>query len=242
MKQKKIFGGMLCLMLLGVFAMSSCVQDDMYELYDDGFESGFVRKKKSKDYGNWPDPCGVNYPTSSANVPSAIDWIKTDVHTNPNPYPGECFTYALSNFSGNIGLIQMREKIGRAVFNNAPNWEVQYYNSVKDVCGAGLPTVYDESDPDHNWYDYEKELIKEHVGAEMMSDYDKEIFMRDHYNVYENLSHYRMIVMIKEPDGKGGYSYHSGILRKMDTRNVYIHDQYGKETKYGRTYVQCFYK
>ena len=38
-------------LLLGVFALSSCVQGDMYDLFDDEFESGFVRSKRSKDYG-----------------------------------------------------------------------------------------------------------------------------------------------------------------------------------------------
>ena len=59
-------------MLLCALALTSCVQDDMYELYDDGFESGFLRKKRSKDYGNMPDPCGINYPSSGANIPSTI--------------------------------------------------------------------------------------------------------------------------------------------------------------------------
>ena len=51
MKKNCMFGSIVVTMLLGVFALTSCVQDDMYELYDDGFESGFVRFKKSKDYG-----------------------------------------------------------------------------------------------------------------------------------------------------------------------------------------------
>ena len=257
MKQKKIFGGMSCLMLLGVFAMSSCVQDDMYELYDDGFESGFVRKKKSKDYGNWPDPCGINYPTTGATIPSTItptqemqeewykQWIINMVDHNPDPFPGEFVVYALYNSDegSDKSLTQIREEVGRDMFDNEPDWQLTYYSYVKDD-NEGLPTVYDENDPLHEWYEYEKDLLNRKGGVELMTRDAWNIFAEAHHLRNESLMHYRMIVMLKIPrnDGSNKYDYHFGRLRYMDRNYVYIQDQYSGASKYGKRYVQCCYR
>lgn len=69
-------------LLLGVFALSSCVQDDMYELYDDPFEIIGPRKKRAKDnYGQYN---GVNQnPNAYSDYPTMKqirDAIETHMH------------------------------------------------------------------------------------------------------------------------------------------------------------------
>lgn len=119
MKQKRKFGGMLGVMLLGVFALTSCVQDDMYELYDDGFESGFVRSKKRKDNG------GV----SESELNYARLWIASNA-----PIDGECVATTICSVTSK-SITEVRNLIGPEIFGNS-NWEVSY---VRYVQKGGIP-------------------------------------------------------------------------------------------------------
>lgn len=211
--------------LLGLtaIALSSCVQDDMYEWYEDELDGGFVRKKKSKDYGNWPAPSGINYPTSGANIPNSItpseelqrQWIINMVNNNPEPFLYECFTYALYNYSGSGSLLEMRQKIGRDVFNNKSNWQLDYYDYV--VNKGGLPTLRDGL----NEYEYEDQLVEEYTGAKRMEDNEWQDFYRD--NMYNANVSEKIIVMVHDRYGKP----HAGLIKSISGTKISLIDQYG---------------
>jgi hypothetical protein len=63
---------------LAAIALSSCVQDDMFDLYDEDYEAGFVRMKRNKDYGNGP---------GSTN---SIYYVKRNGQPCPPPDNNEC--------------------------------------------------------------------------------------------------------------------------------------------------------
>ena len=125
---------MLCLMLLGVFAMSSCVQDDMYELYDDDFESGFMRSKKSKDYGGGSSDGGF-----LAEYERRKQWVN-DPSTRGT---SECVAVSIANETGR-SIVDVRNQIGpMAVYGTYgvgnTYWEYYYYMAVNE--GDGITNI-----------------------------------------------------------------------------------------------------
>lgn len=137
MKKNSLFGSVASAMLLCVFALTSCVQDDMYEMYDDGFESGFVRMKKGKDMGgpstnnaqtfmaaaaatgSFPES-NFTVTTCDAIVGMCTEW--TNTHTKPNTnYHLECVGL---KFADNSALMYVDPYADVIETDNGIEWTV----------------------------------------------------------------------------------------------------------------------
>lgn len=212
MNKKRLFRSIASAMLLGVFTLSSCVQMDNYELYDDDSECLFVRRKSFKDNGNGSDPYQI-----------AKDWV----NKYEQPAPKECFTYALHLFSGKT-MAQIRNTIGPVIFDywgHGNHWEQDYFNCV--VNGPSLPT-----------FDYEKEswMIGSVCGAYSVSWTDWNQYLNSH--IHGEYIDKKVLILLSDIH----CGVLTGFkVDRWGNVIVKVHDQYGTQTEYDASSIDSVY-
>lgn len=207
---KRKFEILSALLMCFILTFTSCVQDDMYEIYDDDmFPDVMISRKKGK-WDNYDD-------VDQVAVAAAIKWINNHpVQSNEN----ECFAYALSNYSGRP-ISQIRKMVGPKIFYyNMYDWPIYYKAWV--TSGAGLPTQYRD---DEYWYDFEASIINQTVGASYKSSsvWESEFMQKEGQSLTGNI-----IVGVNHN--------HWGVLMKVEYRSGYwmvtLKDQTGSNNVY----------
>lgn len=127
MKRKKI--KKLSTLLIGMLTLTtSCVQGDLYELYEDSEGLYLTRNKKGKDIGIYPK-----------DLIAARGFVESESF---NPNDNECLAASLYYYCLRNGILsyntpyKIREKIGITVYDNNPEWPIYYRNAV--CFGGGI--------------------------------------------------------------------------------------------------------
>jgi len=122
---------MLGVMLLGVFALTSCVQDDMYELYDDDLSSeGMIARRKFKAEGS--NSGNNNEEWTQKKQEKAEKWV----YNSQSAGNGECVPSVICYMLGST-MPAVRTDIGPGLANASEHWEFYYYLKAKK--GDGFP-------------------------------------------------------------------------------------------------------